>query len=52
MAVATSTDRPRSVCNRRVIEVFVGDCGLSLCFVECSVVIGAFVIGLSQISSI
>ena len=46
MAVVTPTDRPESVRNRCVIEVFGG--------VLCVVIllwVGAFVIGLGQISS-
>ena len=39
----TPTDRPKSVRNRCVIEVFG-------CFLDFSVGVGAFVIGLSQIS--
>ena len=48
MAVVTPPDHPKSVRNRWVIEVFV----LSLCILEFSVDVRAFVIGLSQISSI
>ena len=51
MAVVTPTDRPKSVRNRCVIELFVALFVLSLCPFDISVVIGAFVIGLSQISS-
>ena len=51
MAVVTPTDRPRSVCNRCAIEVFGGVFVLSRCFVDFSVGVGAFGIGLSQISS-
>ena len=47
VAVVTPTDRPKSVRNRCVIEVFM----LSRRFLDFSVVVGAFVIGLSQISS-
>ena len=50
MAVVSPTDRPKSVCNRCVIKVLV----VVLCcqlVVEFSVGIGAFGIGLSQISS-
>ena len=46
----TPTDHPRSVRNRCVIEVFGGDFVLSRCFLDFSVCIGVFVIGLSQIS--
>ena len=45
------TDRPKSVRNRCVIEVFGGVLRLSRCFVDFSVSVGAFVIGLIQISS-
>ena len=51
MAVVTLTDRPKSVRYRRTIEVFVGVFVLSLCFVELSVGVRVFVIGLSQIYS-
>ena len=51
MAVVTATDRSMSVRNHCVIEVFGCVFVLSLCFREFSVGIGAFVIGLSQISS-
>ena len=51
MAVVTPTDRPKSVRNRRVIELFVALFVLSLCLFDISVGVGAFVIGLSQISS-
>ena len=51
MAVATPTDRPKSVRNRCVIEVFGCVFVLSLCVFEFSVGVGYFVIGLSQISS-
>ena len=51
MTAVTPTDRPKSVRNRCVIEVFGGVCVLSLVF-EFSVGIGGFVIGLSQISFI
>ena len=44
-------DRPKSVHNRCVIEVFSGVFFmLSRCFFDCSVGVAAFVIGLSQIS--
>ena len=45
------TDRPESVRNDCVIEVFGGVLVLSRCFLNFSVGVGAFVIGLSQISS-
>ena len=51
MAVVTPTDRPKSVRNRCVIEVFVGVFVLSRRFLDFSVSVGAFVIGTSQISS-
>ena len=51
MTVVTPTDRPKSVRNRSVIEVFGGVFVLSIDF-EFSVGIGVFVIGLSQISFI
>ena len=51
VAVVTPTDRPKSVRNRCVIELFCGVFVLSLCPFDISVGIGAFVIGLSQISS-
>ena len=47
----TPTDYPKPVRNRCVIEVFCGVFVLSLCFLEFSVGVRAFVIGLSQISS-
>ena len=51
VAVVTPTDRPKSVRNRCVIELFCGVVMLSLCPFEISVGVWAFVIGLSQISS-
>ena len=51
MATVTPTDRPESARNRCVIEVFGGVSVLSRCFLDFSVDVGAFVIGLSQISS-
>ena len=50
MAVVTPTDRPKSVHNRCVIELFLWRC-LSLCTFDISAGVGAFVILLSQISS-
>ena len=50
-AVVTPTDRLKSVRNRCVIELFVALFVLSLCPFDISVGVGAFVIGLSQISS-
>ena len=51
MTVVTQTDRPKSVRNRCVIEVFGGVFVLSRCFLDFSLGVGAFAIGLSQISS-
>ena len=51
MAVVTPTGRPKSVCNRCVIEVFVGFIVLSRCVLDFSVGVGFSVIGLSQIFS-
>ena len=52
VAVVAPTDRPKSVSNRCVIELFCGVvCVLSLCPFDISVGIGASVIELSQISS-
>ena len=51
MAVVTPTDRPKLVRTRCVIELFVELFVLSLCPFDISIVVGAFVIGLSQISS-
>ena len=51
LAVVTPTDRPKSVRNRCVIELFVALFVFSLCPFDISVGLGAFVIGLSQISS-
>ena len=50
VAVVTLTDRPKSVRNRSVIELFVALFVLSLCPFDISVGVGAFVIGLNQIS--
>ena len=51
VAIIAQTDRPKSVRNRCVIEGFGGvKCFVTLLF-EFSVGVGAFVIGLSQISS-
>ena len=47
----TPTDRPKSVHNRCVIENFGGVFVLSRSFLDFSVGVGAFVIGLSKISS-
>ena len=51
VAVVTPTDRPKSVLNCCVIELFVALFVLSLCPFDFSVGKGAFVIGLGQISS-
>ena len=51
VAVVTPTDRPTSVRNRCVIELFMALFVLSLCPFDISVSVWAFVIGLSQISS-
>ena len=51
MAVVTPTDRPKSVRNRCVIELFVALFVLSLCPFDISVCVGAFVTGLRQVSS-
>ena len=51
MAIVTPTDRPKSVCNRCVIDIFGGVYVFSRCFLDLSVGVGAFVTGLSQISS-
>ena len=51
VAVVASADRPKSARNRCVIyEVLCGSFVLSNCFLEFSVGVGAFVIGLSEIS--
>ena len=51
VAVVTPTDRPNSVRNLCLIEFFVTWFVLSLCPFDISVGVGAFVIGLGQISS-
>ena len=51
MTIVIPTDRPKSVRNRCVIEVFGGVFVFSRCFLDFSVGVGAFVIGRSQISS-
>ena len=51
VTVVTPTDLPKSVRNLCVIELFVALFVLSLCPFDISVGVGAFVIGLSQISS-
>ena len=50
MIAVTSTGRPKSVCNRCLIEVFCGVFMLSRCFLDFSVGVRTFAIGLSQIS--
>ena len=51
VTAVSPTDRTKSVRNRCVIEVFGGVFMLSRCFLDFSVSVGAFIIGLSQISS-
>ena len=51
MAVVTPTDRPKLVRLCCVIEVFGGVFVLSRCFLDFCMGVGAFVIGLGQISS-
>ena len=51
VTAVTPTDRPKSVRNSCVIKVFGGVFMLSRCFLDCSVGVGVFVTGLSQISS-
>ena len=51
MAIVNPTERPKSVRNRCVIEVFGRVFVLSRCFSNFSVGVRTFVIGLSQISS-
>ena len=51
VAVVTPTDRPKSVRNRCLIELFLWRCLCCHCPFDISVGVGAFVIGLSQISS-
>ena len=51
MTAVAPTDRPKSVRNSCVIKVFGGVFMLSRCFLDCSVGVGVFVTGLSQISS-
>ena len=51
VAVGTPTDRPKSVRNRFVIELFVALFVLSLCPFYIYVGVWAFVTGLSQIPS-
>ena len=51
LAVVTPTDRPKSVRNCCLIELFCGLFVMSLCPFDISVGVGAFVKGLGQISS-
>ena len=51
MTAVTPTDRPKSVRNRRVIDFFGGIFYVVMLLFYFSVGVGAFVIGLSQISS-
>ena len=51
VAVVTPTDRPKSVRNRCLIELFLWRCLCCHFPFDISVGVGAFVIGLSQISS-
>ena len=51
VAVVTPTDRPKSVRNCCLSELFVALFVLSLCPFDISVGVGAFVMGLGQISS-
>ena len=52
VTTVTPTDRPKSVRNSCIIKVFGGVFMLSRCFLDCSVGVGVFVTGLSQISSL
>ena len=51
VALITQTDRPKSVRNRCSIELFCGVVCVVTCPFDISVGVGAFVIGLGQISS-
>ena len=51
VAVVTPTDRPKSVRNHCIIELFCGVVCVVTCPFDISAGVGAFVIGLSQISS-
>ena len=51
VALVTPTDRPKSVRNRCLIELFCGVVCVDTCPFDISVGVGAFVIGLGQISS-
>ena len=52
VAVSTSTDRPKSARSCCVIEGFGGFIVLSCCFMDFSVGVEAFVVGLRQTSSL
>ena len=49
VAVVTTTDRPKSLRNSCVIELFVALFVLSLCLFDISVDVGAFVIGCGSV---
>ena len=51
VALVTPTDRPKSVRNRCLIELFCDVVCVVTCPFDISVGVGAFVIGLGQISS-
>ena len=51
VALVTPTDRPKSVRNRCLIELFCGVVCVVTCPFDISVGVGAFAIGLGQISS-
>ena len=51
VALVTPTDRPKSVRNRCLIELFYDVVCVVTCPFDISVGVGAFVIGLGQISS-
>ena len=51
VALVTPTDRPKSVRNHCLIELFCGVVCVVTCPFDISVGVGAFVIGLGQISS-
>ena len=51
VALVTPTDRPKSVCNCCLIELFCGVVCVVTCPFDISVGVGGFVIGLGQISS-
>ena len=52
VAIVNPTDRPKSVRNRCIIELFVAFFMLLLCPFDISAGVRAFVLGLSQISSL